>query len=249
MNSRHPAVQAENIALSKRVHDLDDTSRAAQRKIDLLEQRNKELEPDVSRLRHERVDWAAEKARLLSELDTARPIEKGFRELSNDLAGVAETVSVSNGLLSGIYDEGRASLEESSDNLLSQKHAIWIALPSLRQFSPILYDRIRGLAQDLHKKEMQCHDLKLLGQSLTKELDLARNEHRDEIAQLMQAKELSSRILDDNTAHMRDMESELVRLRTLRTTMDQIRLVLKSYPGNGDITMTDSTDCHQVREI
>lgn len=123
-------------------------------RITVCEPKLRTIEPLYNTLLSENKDL---KSRILSiELRASglQSVEQLFTNLRRDFSELEST-----------------SLANKELNMsLAQRHAIWIGLPSLRNLSHELYEKIRILAQDLHKMETKCYELSGESNRLTQEL-------------------------------------------------------------------------------
>lgn len=108
----------------------------------------------------------------------------------------------------------------------SQRHAIWIGYPSLRNLGCGLYEKIRQLAQDLHKSEYRVMELTEENNRLTRDLSLKSKDWDDvrehmEKRHLIDAEKLSSALTETAI-----QEKDLSRLRGIENLFVQIHTYL-----------------------
>jgi type II secretory pathway pseudopilin PulG len=112
-----------------------------------------------------------------------------------------------------------------------QSHSAWIDIPSLRQLSPVLYENLRRLVQDLMKKENECNDLESKVRNLKTELTGMEDQVVRQKAIVSTSMENQSTSLEYYKKRADDADKETVQLRTAKSTLDQVRQVFLSYPG------------------
>jgi TolA-binding protein len=120
---------------------------------------------------------------------------------------------------------------------LSQQHSLWTGLPSLRNLSPILYEKIRVMANDLYHKEIEQQDLQVTCQRLQEELHSLQEElerKREEWSNQRQQDQEELILCKDKCYHQ---EHELMKLREGSHILQQIKLVLLAYPGQKPFTL------------
>jgi hypothetical protein len=130
----------------------------------------------------------------------------------------------------------------------SQQHAQWIGLPSIRKVHPRLYEKIRHLAQDLHKKETECDDLhhryeKLLSQST---VDLKESEGR--IAYLTSCHHGDQEKLTALTGKLHALESEYYGLKDAKACLNQIRTVIAALSTHPLLQEIRENDNHGLED-
>jgi hypothetical protein len=212
------------------------------------------MQPEIKRLRDEMESMRMEKRELIGELTRLRDVKTAVDDLNNDVM-TATAMQLSSARPYPQSPEGRSQRHISStsstsgrignpslanvernvlhdrDSAAAQAHSAWIGTPSLRQLSPVLYDNIRRLAQDLYKRETQCHEL----EAKIRDMKMV---HASMEESVVRQKAIASNSIEKQSTSMEyykkradDADAEIMRLRSSKTTLDQIRYLLLSYPG------------------
>jgi chromosome segregation ATPase len=228
--------------------------------VNVIEPKLTRLEPELNLLRDEREAWLQQQRSMESELIKLRPIGRMLSDITSELvqlsdlsdanaagnhaiAGAsAESIATGSfgssagrgfaGASSGASAADTAGSMESQGISLSQRHSLWVGLPSIRSLNATLYENIRRLAHDLHAKEVQANDLHARLQYLTADAEQCARSNESQWQQLSRQQEAASQTIQRLTDLVNTTEKELVSLRANRITVDQIRAVLGSYPGN-----------------
>ena len=125
-----------------------------------------------------------------------------------------------------------ASSSGSTVLSLSQKHSMWVGLPSLRKLSAPLYNNIRALAHDLHSTEVRCLDLERSLQRLRGETGLSQRQVDARLQQYEEATTADRALIRSLTDRAAAAEDEVATLRRAKNALEQIKVVLTSYPGD-----------------
>lgn len=252
-----PMLQTDNNAVRQRLKHLEDELMVTRDTLSEVEPRLQRLEPELQRLREEREDWMLEKIHLTGELSRLRPLDETLAELSIELDEVMKMQKEREGSpmkSSQNFEASRLSssqlmspekfsptktvitshgvMQESMSIVsLSQTHALWVGLPAIRNLSAPLYDRIRQMAQDLHRKEIECRDIHTTLMSMQRSASLTAKDTDLRISQLSQAQDSAQSLIQSLSDSLRSAEQELSTLRSSKAAIDKIRIILRSYPG------------------
>jgi chromosome segregation ATPase len=221
-------------SLSEKLKRKSEELEIARAGINNIEPRVAQLEPEVTKLRAERESWMEERVRLNHELSTLRPIDETLAKLTTELLEVKileENHAHSNALLAA-----SASKDKRQKKVLaSRQHAAWIGIPCLRSLCPTLYDFIRRLSADLTHTESIVEELEASVNVLRSDLETAHAQHTQDQMRLLHANELSDAALTECRDRVLTLESELVRVRSAKTVLEQLRVVLLSFPGGIEV--------------
>ena len=217
-SSRH--LGKENEELHQRLVGVEKENLSLQAHIGTtLTPKLNQLEPEVLSLRSERLELQKDINKLQNDLLSLRPLKQTLDDLNDELSKTSIT-------------EGDNSASYSGSELLrSQLHAMWTNLPTLRHLSPSLANKIRILLNDLYKKEIASRDNDATLALLQGKYDNNHSYYSEETAKLQAINSSNERRILELKEKLLVSEEELMRMRGSRTTMDQIRLVLLSYPG------------------
>eukprot|EP01034_Spumella_vulgaris_P024384 gene24384-30725_t len=246
-----PHVQTENRNLRERLSFAEHELSATRDSLSTVEPRLGRIEPEWTRLRAERDAWHAEKMDMLNELVRLRPLERQLGDIGRDLS---ETV------LTPLSDQDENNLTDSSSSQtlhtpakrvssagtdlmsLSQQHSMWIGLPSVRNLHPVLYERIRSLATDLNRQELLGAKLQSALGITEQQLQRIEKDNVSLLSQLSQSQEGSISTIRALTQRAKVAEEEVSDNQTARITLDQVRVMLRSYPGSvGDLYPGDAS--------
>lgn len=122
-------------------------------------------------------------------------------------------------------------LADNSHLTASQQHSLWIGLPSLRSLHPKLYEKIRSLAVDLHKKETEASDLSNQLSRLQEDSERERSELDGRLQYLSTQHQHDHDRLAALTGKLHAMETEHLQLKDCRAILMQIRTVVEAAPG------------------
>ena len=197
------------------------------------------LEPELNNLRSEREKWLKERHEMDNELCQLRPLGRLLTDLSSEIQQLNELAmktehqnsNNSNNTSTGTTTSPSKTMYDQGISL-SQRHSLWVGLPSLRNLNAILYENIRRLAQDLHSKEVHCSELVSKLHQMSTEIETSTRQHENQWQQLTKQQETSSQTINRLSNLVSSTEKELCLLRSYRITVDQIRSVLASYPGS-----------------
>lgn len=226
-----PRLQEENSRLKQRCEFLEHELAVTKDSVADLEPRLSRMEPDYVRLRVERDEWHREKMDMLNELVLLRPLDRQLSELSKDLTDTylpsqERDDRDSSGPSSPSRSRGSGGLTAS------QQHAAWIGLPSIRSLHPGLYERIRAVANDLHRKETQCQELQTAIANATREQERLSRENASYVLQVTQIQDSNQHAVSDLAARLRTAEEDAASSRAAQIALDQVRLMLRTYPGS-----------------
>lgn len=211
---------------------------AAKEEIMLLKPYVSGMEPEIHKLRHEKIEKENQLKEALAELVDLRPFNESLSILNNDILESVKSFAINQ--VTTNDDDTNAS-DSSNDISLSQIHASWTGLPALRQLSTPLYERIRRISQDLHRKELQCKDMEMKVISTKKDFDSKEKSYHDEINRLVSGLEVMSRQVEEYKLKLIETEDDLMRTRSAKVTLDQLRLTLLSCPGGIESFFAAST--------
>lgn len=241
LQSSAPSLQSENERLRERLKFVQDEVNILRDSVNVLEPKLARLEPELNVLRSERDSWHTERQQLDAELNRLRPVGRLLVDLSSELQELNELAARAGhgagGSGGGHSSPGSASPTGSRASLfdqgtsLSQRHSLWVGLPSLRALNSTLYENIRRLAQDLHAKETHCSELVGKLRQVTTEMETTTKSNETQWQQLTRQHEASAQTIQRLSELVSSTERELNTLRSHRITVDQIRSVLASYPG------------------
>ena len=245
-------VTRENEELHRRLAAVEKENLSLQAHIGTnLTPKLNQLEPEVISLRSERLELQKDINKLQNDLSSLRPLKQSLDDLNDDLTSTSITDIDSSVPLSG------------NELLRSQLHATWTNLPTIRHLSASLANKIRVLLNDLYKREiaMRDYDANLL--VLQGKYDSNHNYFNEEMTKLQTINTSNERKILELKEKLLSSDEELMRIRGSRTTMDQIRLVLLSYPGgiqtllgnikeflkSTSITTSANLDCSQYNNV
>lgn len=183
------------------------------------------LRPEIESLQRDYNAALTEKRELLEEVQRLRFYDKQFQELRGELDKVKVATEA---LISPGGSVPPADVTMSA----SQRHVMWTGIPSLRQLSPVLYENIRALFQDLFNKEAECRDLAALVKRFKDDQSYREEDYRHDYQKMADLEEQMHRRTAEDRACIDAMDRELVRSRTAKLVLEQIRLVLKSTLGS-----------------
>lgn len=196
------------------------------------------LRPEMESLQHDYDAVLTEKRELLEELQQLRFYDKQYRELRGELEKIKKS-SEELQSPSGTAQKGDSELSSS------QRHVRWTGIPALRQLSPILYENIRGMFQDLFNKESECRDLAALVKRYQDDQAYRDEDYRVDFQKMAELEEKMTRRTAEDRACIDAMDRELVRARSAKLIVEQIRLVLKSTLGD---SATDYINHNSMRQ-
>ena len=194
------------------------------------------MEPEINKLRSEKVEKENQLKEALAELIDLRPVNELLVALNNEILESVKSFAINQ-----VNNDDDPNTTNNNEILLSQMHASWTGLPALRQLSTPLYERIRRISQDLHKKELQYKDMEMKITSIKKEFDINEKSYQDEINRLASGLEAMSRQIEEYKLKLIETEDDLMRTRSAKVTLDQLRLTLLSCPGGIESFFAAST--------
>jgi DNA repair exonuclease SbcCD ATPase subunit len=238
LQSSAPSMESDNARLRERLKFVQDEVGILRESINVLEPKLARLEPELNLLRSERDGWHTERQQLDAELSRLRPLGRLLMDLSAELQELNNLAARAHNSGSGSAQDspgasspaGRPSLFDQGVSL-SQRHSLWVGLPSLRALNATLYENIRRLAHDLHTKESHCSELVGKLHHVTTEMETTSRSNETQWQLLTRQQEASAQTIQRLTDLVTSSERELNTLRGHRITVDQIRSVLASYPG------------------
>ncbi|KAJ1435254.1 hypothetical protein B484DRAFT_417182 [Ochromonadaceae sp. CCMP2298] len=207
----------------------------------VLEPNMARLEPELNLLRKEKAKWDVERYELQTELDKLRPVGVLLGEIGRE---IGQLNALAAGEDAGGGDEGKVegSMGGSGGGgggvgmgvgvSLSQRHSLWVGLPSIRHLHPPLYENIRRLSSDLSIAEAHLHTLAAALAGKNADLLAYSRQHEVQFAQLSAAADSSAATQQRLSEALRVAEKEAGGLRGNRIVVDQIRCVLASHPGS-----------------
>jgi hypothetical protein len=238
LQSSAPSMESDNARLRERLKFVQDEVGILRESVNVLEPKLARLEPELNLLRSERDGWHTERQQLDAELSRLRPLGRLLMDLSAELQELNNLAARAHNSGSGSAQDspgasspaGRPSLFDQGVSL-SQRHSLWVGLPSLRALNATLYENIRRLAHDLHAKESHCSELVGKLHHVTTEMESTSRSNETQWQLLTRQQEASAQTIQRLTDLVTSSERELNTLRGHRITVDQIRSVLASYPG------------------
>jgi hypothetical protein len=229
-------MESENARLRERLKFVQDELSILRDSVNVMEPKLARIEPELNTLRNEREAWHSERLQADSELSRLRPVGRLLADLTNELVQLNELAAKA-GSGSSLDANSSATLSPSKSLFdqgvsLSQRHSLWVGLPSLRSLNSTLYENIRRLAHDLHSKELHCSELISRLHHVTTEMDTTARNNEAQWQQLTKQQETSTQTIQRLSDLVNSTEREIAVLRSNRITVDQIRSVLASYPGS-----------------
>lgn len=197
---KNSLLQEEVLSLTKQIKDV--------------EPRLMKIEPEYSRLAQEKSLWTSQKETHDKDLQGYKLICNTLEELNNSLQSTSE--------------ELRKEDADWSEYSPSQQHVMWCGIPALRRLSPLLYDQIRALFQDLRKMEKALNDCRD-----TYEVDI--DDLRTQLKRQSKEAEQNQLLIDESKSQVeklshrvQECEVELHEKREVCAILDNIRIVLQS---------------------
>ena len=176
------------------------------------------LEPEYTRLAEEKNMWTSQKETTAKDLQGYKVIISTLQELNNSLQSLSANDELS---------------EQSKEYSLSQQHVMWCGIPSLRRLSPLLYDQIRGMFQDLRQLEKELNNCRDTYEVEVDDLKVNLKKKTNELEQRALLADESKNQLERVTHRLHECEVELHEKRELCVILDNIRIVLKSSASVG----------------
>ncbi len=268
-DAARPVLLEENQNLRIRNQGMEKEVQRLRHIIHELEPKVKSLEPMIPRLEKEMEEYRQHKVQMTLESQELKKYRQLVEDLHKDFDLVDASNRTEGTTLSSSNDIKKREKKSSSfspsksvswisapstigDSVtpnntnptlsLSQLHSMWIGLPSLRNLSPILYEKIRHLANDLHLKECESNELKQTlstvdsnlanaNQELMRLRQHSQDQHQHDQESVLQV-----------THKLYEAENELTRLRDTQHILEQIKMVLLAYPGQKPFTLRCSTE-------
>jgi len=255
-----PRLEEDNKQLQDRCRSSDSEVQLLRESLGIFESKVQRLEPEVKLLRSERESILQEKYNLEAEATKLRPLGRILVEMSRDIAQVNEMVSsYTPAAIVSLPSQVSARAERSTPHqskdtsdvavddqdgvsatergeaeaLMSQKHTLWVGLPSIRALHGGLYENIRRLARDLQDKELQLSDTSTKYTSLQSEYQKTKAYNENISQQLSTLQRESSQTIYQLTEINMKNEREIVKLRGLAEIIEQIRsAIVNAYPSS-----------------
>lgn len=216
----NPFLSQENQNMRNRLLIIDEDLSKCKRQLSDYEPKVLMLEPMVSKLQQELEHLREEKLNLQLENQDYKQIKQTLRELEKDLQEYEK-----------IYSKSQDSNKSKSPAFsLSQQHSLWVGLPSLRNFHPSLYEKIRQLIQDLNQTERSLQDTQQDYHLLHGQYDQITKELNDKLEYYQQLHEQSSSKITLLTNKLSTLESELLQNRDSKALLHQIKVILYAHP-------------------
>jgi DNA repair exonuclease SbcCD ATPase subunit len=177
------------------------------------------MEPEYTRLAEEKSMWTSQREDANKELHEHRLVCSTLTELNNSL----QTLSTNDDLSEQQSSESKWNLYS-----LSQQHVMWCGIPALRRLSPLLYDQIRAMFQDLRKMEKEVSECR---DNYEVDADDLRDQLKKKTAEIKENEAFirdSKGHLETLTKRVQECTSELHEKREACAILDNIRIVLKS---------------------
>lgn len=115
--------------------------------------------------------------------------------------------------------------------LLSHNHATWTSAPALRSLSPELAARISSLYKDLLTQEERNIQVTHAVVSTRVELEALQVQTNAEMGRLLPKEAEMNQLIDEYRHRKEESAEEVMKNASARTSLDQIRMILKSTPG------------------
>jgi predicted RNase H-like nuclease (RuvC/YqgF family) len=211
------SVRKEKNILEERIHQIESENSSYRNEISQLRPKILKLEPMCNMLSEEKNVWNREH----NEIQSLRGVNETLIELNKKLIKIPVDVNVEDEMNSS------RSNNRTSNQILTQKHASWCALPALKQLSVPLYEHILRLFQDMHGLELEVNECKIAIDKLNSELHRIDNE---KVAIINRDNELESKLNTEITQlknQLKTSDMELLSLRCLRIIIDQIHNVMR----------------------
>lgn len=191
--------------LQDRVYGLEKDNNILRTDLSQTQMKLYQLEPLCKSLQEEKVKWM----NISGEVEKMRSIFEAVKDLNRELKSSEEEKS-------------------SPSSSLTQQHARWCSLPSLRQISSSLYDRIVRLFQDMHGKELEASESKSIIENLQQEIQAMerdRNSAHARDSERSYGLELETKDLREK---LEITENQLASYREVKIILDQIHTVMKT---------------------
>lgn len=201
---------------------------------------NANLRPEIESLQHDYETVLSEKRVLVEELQRLKFYDKQLQDLKRELekakASAAELSSPS------AVKSSENQIASSNTMSLSQRHVMWTGISALRQLSPVLYENVRSMFQDLFNKEAECRELAAHVKRYKDDQAYREEEYRNEFQKMAEIEQRCTRKSLEDRAYIESMEREQVKTRSARLVIDQLRVVLRSSIGDSLLAqLTQST--------
>jgi predicted nuclease with TOPRIM domain len=202
---KNSLLQEEILSLTEQIKDV--------------EPRLMKIEPEYSRLAEEKSLWTSQRETNNKDLHEYKVVCATLEELNNSL----QTLSTND-------DDTSEQSSNVKWNLysLSQKHVMWCGIPALRRLSPLLYDQIRAMFQDLRKMEKDLNDCR-------DNYEVDADDFKDRLKKQTKEIEQNESFIHDAKGQLhklshrlQECEAELHENREVCAILDNIRIVLKS---------------------
>lgn len=204
----------------------------------------------LAQLQGERERWMHERVSLLNEIAQLKPLDEALNKLTNELVEFDERMQQQQ--QQPQQPPRRSSLAASSTSTkhsnnsttakpsAAQMHAGWIGIPTLRSLCPTLYTHIRSLHTDVITHEHTITELRATISVLEHDLAHTQQQHSQDQQRLLHTHELTETALAECRARVAELERECVRARGAHTVLEQVRVVLMSFPGGIDVLFSSN---------
>lgn len=211
------SVSKELVTWKSRYDELLDESQALSAELTHAKPKLTVLEPQFERLNKEKSTWLSERDKLEDEVRKYKVFSDYIEELTVELENADEYK---------LETEHDSAMEGSLG--LAKKHAMWCGLPALRRLSPSLYDRIRGMFQDLHRTEVDLNQLQKEHAQLTKTHAKALEAQQHAANKWIDTEEKLINEIRDLQGCMEALENQVDELKLKKELVNQIRSILRS---------------------
>ena len=182
-------------------------------------------------LRAEREDILKEKQALLGQVAQLQHYHDTIDELQSELMQLG-SIDPYNEHGSREYAGGEAKESPSpsaTSTSTSLTHALWTSLPSIRNLSPALYNRIRSMAADLSRVENECKQKDSRMRVLDEERRHLSSDQTVKLSHMSQAIDNAESTVITLTSKLQRAEEELSYVRHAKVCNTQLPVL---YPRN-----------------
>lgn len=243
-----PILQKDNATLNQRLEFIEQELFVCRQTLSTVEPKLARAEPEVDRLRSEAEELRLTNANISKELAEVKHIKSLLSDLTNEITSV-NSVSGADGKVFRETDFGGGQLADTVNSKTtvssslnsgtgrnshlsySQKHSLWIGVPSIRNVNVALYENIRSMAHDLKKAEAQCLEVARELERSRSDSEVINRNHELKIAALTQQIESAHTVIDTLNDNLEKAQGELNRARSAVLAAEQIKVVLTSFPG------------------
>lgn len=199
----------ETESLREHITALQEDLIASKQQLSQSQPRLIQLEPEVRQLHHAKAEWEVERKNMEKELRELRTLHDQMDHLNDDLK--------------------HTPLDEDAEQI-SQRHALWSAVPALRKLSPFLYERIRQMFQDMRRLENDFTELNAKYKRQSTELSNALRSHDAEMERMLPLQSQVNHTISEYKQQLAKYEDEIGRYRNYQVVINHIRSVLVSFP-------------------